>query len=218
MLMIPEISEAELDRWSAARVGALLALPESNARSFAVAFALGSILDDRGTTRSLAVGSRSPGTLITRKRAARIREVLGISDRRWRQLVLDWVYRGVAHRCSPGVVVLFRKPFLEYCPSASCGEFVEGPGEGPTPAFRTGSRGRPFGSTPAAEAEASLPPGGATTTAGAALRLPHLRANPEHHKEGLLRGDREGLLLKPLDLSSEDSGAKRRDFEGEGIA
>jgi hypothetical protein len=180
-----KISGAELDRWAAVRVGALLSLPESNARSFSVAFALGSILDDRGTTRSLGVGSRSPGTLVTKKRAAHIREVLGISPQRWRALLADWTARYLAHRCSPGVVVLFRQPLLERCPSASCGEFVQGPGRGQRPAIEAPPRGRPF---PKSARDASGKAlvmqalGAATASASAPQRQAPLSTDPEHHK------------------------------------
>jgi len=92
--------------------------------------ALGSILTETGSTRSLGIGSRSSGTLITRKRAELIRQVLCMGDRRWRQLVRDWRHRGLAHRCSVNALVLFRKPFPEFCPWVGCGADVESPGRG----------------------------------------------------------------------------------------
>ena len=92
--------------------------------------ALGSILKETGSTRSLGIGSRSSGTLITRKRAELIRQVLcmGDRDRRWRQLVRDWRHRGLAHRCSVNALVLLRKPFPEFRRWVGGGADVESPG------------------------------------------------------------------------------------------
>lgn len=168
--------------------------------------ALGSILTETGSTRSLGIGSRSSGTLITRKRAELIRQVLCMGDRRWLQLVRDWRHRGLAHRCSVNALVLFRKPFPEFCPWVGCGADVESPGEGPTPTSRARPRGRPFrnGATASAETALQLPPDGATASAGAAQMMPFLGRQSAHHKQGLLPRDEEGLQEEVSSTSSSE--------------
>jgi hypothetical protein len=205
-----ELRPSEFDRWASVRVGTLLQLPESNARAFMVAASIGSLLDERGTTNPLPVGARSPGVLISKKRAARIRQVLGINPRRWRVLVADWTDRYVAHRCSPGVVVLFTTPFLELCPA--CGEYTEGRGEGPRPSIEAKPRGRPFGNGTDSAAETALivPPSGADSAAGAAQIVPLLSTNTAHHKQGLLPRDEEGLQEEVGFKSSSSEGLENR--------
>ena len=203
--LVPELRPSELERWASVRVATLLQLPESNARAFMIAACIGSILDENGTTNQLRSGASSPGVLISKKRAARVRQMLDINPRRWRTLVADWSDRYVAHRCSPGVVVLFTKPFLEECPS--CHRYTEG--EGKRPAIKAKSRGRPFarnGTDSAAETALIVPRGGADSAAGAAQIVPSLGTNPPHQETGLLSRDEEGLQsLEPSEGSQEES-------------
>lgn len=117
-----------------------------------VAASIGSILDENGTTNHLRNAARSPGVLITKKRAVRIRQMLGISPQRWRAYVADWTDSYIAHRCSPGMVVLFTRPFLEECPA--CRKYTEGRERKPT--IMAKPRGRPFQES-AADASGETP-------------------------------------------------------------
>jgi hypothetical protein len=209
-----ELRPSELERWASVRVATLLQLPESNARAFMIAASIGSILDENGTTNKLKSGATSPGVLISKKRAARIRRVLGINPRRWRVLVADWTDRYVAHRCSAGVVVLFTKPFLEECPS--CREWIEGRGEGRRPSIETRPRGRAFqsGTDAAVETALIVPPSGADSAVKAAQIVPSLGTNPPHQETGLLIRDEEGLgeeVRSSEAPKAEESGKTRRD-------
>jgi hypothetical protein len=185
-------TQAELDRWASIRVATLLHLPESNARAFMVAACIGSILDEDGTTNNLRSGTRSPGVLISKKRAARVRQVLQISPQRWRALVADWTARCVAHRCSPGVVVLFTKPLLEECPA--CHKAIEVGGEAPS--MKSKPRGRPFERNARdASAETLVMQASSAADAGvtAPLRQAFSGTEPEHQETGLLIRDEEGV-------------------------
>ena len=136
-----ELGPSVLDRYSPVRVSVLLHLPESNARSFLIASALGSILDGDGTRNSLKSAKEATGVEITKKRRDLIIGELGIDPRRWRRLVNDWERRQIAHRCSPGVVVLFTKPFLPECPA--CHKSRRSPSRGGT--VDEAETKRPFG-------------------------------------------------------------------------
>jgi hypothetical protein len=72
-----ELGPSVLDRYSPVRVSVVLHLPESNARSFLVASALGGILDREGTRNSLKSAKDATGVLITKRRERVIGE-LGI--------------------------------------------------------------------------------------------------------------------------------------------
>lgn len=157
--------------------------------------------------------------LISKKRAARIRRVLGINPRRWRMLVADWTDRYVAHRCSAGVVVLFTKPFLEECPA--CREYTEGRGEGQRPAIEAKPRGRPFqnGTESATETALIVPPSGADSAARAAQIVPSLGTNPPHQKTGLLiRAEREVEEVQPSEVSSEVSSERSKERRDRDLA
>jgi hypothetical protein len=201
-----------LDRYSPVRVSALLVLPESNARSFQIASALGAILDGDGTRNSLKSAKDATGVQITRKRRDQIIDHLGISPRRWRQLVDDWERRQIAHRCSSGTVVLFTRSFLVECPSChQPTEATEMPSTAPKP------RGRPFGesgSITSAKTEASLPPSGANASTQAVQTVPFLGTKQEHPTTGVAMRDEEGMeqvqpsevpLEVPSEISSEGS-------------
>jgi hypothetical protein len=199
------------ERYPPVRVAALLRLPESNARSFAIASALGSILDAEGKTNKLKSAKEATGVLISQRRTSLVLDVLSIQERRWRQLVDDWATRQIAHRCRLGVVVLFTMPFLEECPS--CHQEIEATRL--PPSARAKPRGRPFGSTTtdqngtttAAETAVLLPRGGATTAAAPAQLLPPLGTVTPPHKTGLLTRDAKGLGGQGSSLSSDSEGS-----------
>lgn len=105
-------------RYAAVSVAVLRLLPESNARALGVAFALGISLDAAGSSDSVRNGRQVSGCLIRRDRLPDVLEALGNPDpSQWRRYVRDWIRRGIAHRCRPGVVCLFRLPLLLECPS-----------------------------------------------------------------------------------------------------
>lgn len=105
-------------RYAAVSVAVLQLLPVSNARALGVAFALGISLDAVGSSDSVRNGRQVSGCLIRRDRLPDVLEALGNPDpSQWRRYVRDWVRRGIAHRCRPGVVCLFRMPLLLECPS-----------------------------------------------------------------------------------------------------
>jgi hypothetical protein len=65
------------DRYSPVRVSALLHLPESNARSFMIASALGNALDGDGTRNSSSPPRIATGVVISKRRREVILEVFG---------------------------------------------------------------------------------------------------------------------------------------------
>jgi hypothetical protein len=186
---VSEPQPFDRQRYAPVRVGALLQLPESSARSFAIASALGSILDGDGTSNTLKSAKEATGVLISRKRLPIVLYALNIHERRWRALVDDWTVRQVAHRCRPGIVVLFTEPFLEECPS--CHADVEAT-RLPSPP-KAKPRGRPFGSSSAAKPAVVVPRSGADSAAAPAQRVPVLRTDTPHQETGLLTRDEEGL-------------------------
>jgi hypothetical protein len=103
------------NRYSPVSAAVMFQLPESNARSFMIASALGPWLDIDGTRKQLRSGKEAGGTLIRRRERRVILVALGIDERRWRQLVIDWERRYVAHRCGPGTVFLFAKWLEDEC-------------------------------------------------------------------------------------------------------
>lgn len=105
-------------RYAAVSVAVLRLLPESNARALGMAFALGISLDAAGSSDSVRNGRQVSGCLIRKDRLPDVLEALGNPDpSQWRRYVRDWIRRGIAHRCRPGVVCLFRLPLLLECPS-----------------------------------------------------------------------------------------------------
>jgi hypothetical protein len=208
------------DRYSPVRVSTLMRLPESNARSFMIASALGNILDGDGTRNSLKSAKDATGVVISEKRRDVILEQLGIGLRRWRRLVHDWELRYLAHRCSPGVVVLFTKPFLQECPA--CHVEISGTGETPSP-IRPKPRGRPFARhTPTSTADVPLvvPRSDANSTARAARIVPSSGTNAPHPNRGVAMRDEEGMeeevaVQRPSEVLEEGSVGNRRVRESE---
>ena len=180
-------------RYSPVRVSVLRHLPESNARSFMIASALGNILDGEGTRNSIRSAKDATGIVISKRKRDVILEELGIDARRWRRLVSDWERRQVAHRCERGVVTLFTKPFLPECPS--CRKPVEAT-EGQTPSIRSRPRGVSFGEAgqidPSKRVRSTLL-SGADRTARAAQIEPFSGTNSEHPNRGVAVRDEVGL-------------------------
>ena len=207
------------DRYSPVRVSVLRHLPESNARSFMIASALGNILDGDGTRNNVKSAKDATGIVISKKKRDVILGELGIDARRWRRLVSDWERRQVAHRCERGVVTLFTKPFLPECPS--CRQPVEAT-EGQTPSIRSKPRGAAFGEAgridPSKRVRSALL-SGADRTARAAQIEPFSGTNSEHPNRGVAIRDEEGLEEEValegsevgLEGSSEGSREIRRD-------
>jgi hypothetical protein len=77
------------ERYSPVRVSLYLRLPESNARSFAIASALGNFLDSDGTTNALRNGRSAIGSRISPTRLPAVLGVLNIHERRWQRVPLS---------------------------------------------------------------------------------------------------------------------------------
>jgi hypothetical protein len=105
------------NRYSPVSAAVMFQLPESSARSFLIASALGPWLDLDGSNKKLRSGKEAGGTLIRKRERRVILHALGIGEGRWLQLVRDWEKRYVAQRCSPGVVFLFAKWLEDECPA-----------------------------------------------------------------------------------------------------
>lgn len=210
-----ELGPSVLDRYSPVRVSVLLHLPESNARSFLVASALGAILDRDGTRNSLKSAKDATGVQITKKRRELIIGELGIDVRRWQQLVNDWERREIAHRCSSGVVVLFTRPFLEACPACRTElQTTEA-------SVRAGSRDRGPGFAESkakhhfAQSEASLRSTRTTASLEGALPLRVSGTDAPHPTDGVAMRDVGGVEeVQPSEVPSEvssEGSRKRRD-------
>jgi hypothetical protein len=111
-------------RYSPVTVDIWQRLPESNARAFAIASALGSFRDASGSSDKLRSGRQARGSVITRKRLSAVRAAIGISDRQWRRYKKEWVQLYVAHECQPGTLTLFTQPVVQD-PCPGCGQAME---------------------------------------------------------------------------------------------
>jgi hypothetical protein len=154
------------DRYSPATIAAYLRLPESGARAFAIASALGSWVRADGGRERVRSGREVAGAVVTRRRLALILRLLAITDRAWRYYVTDWASRYVAHRCSTGTVCLFTRPLLDECPA--CHAWIDVVDEAPPAKSQRGQSG----STASAQTEVQLPRDGRTTSAASEGQLP----------------------------------------------
>jgi hypothetical protein len=210
-----EVGPSVLDRYSPVRVSVLLHLPESNARSFLVASALGGILDREGTRNSLKSAKDATGVLITKKRREVVIGELGIDLRRWQQLVNDWERREIAHRCSPGVVVLFTRPFLEACPACrtelqTTEASVRAASRDRGPGFAESQAKHPF-----AQSEATLRSTRTTASLEGALPLRVSGTNAPHPTDGVAMRDERGVEeVQPSEVPSEVSSEGPRKRRG----
>jgi hypothetical protein len=178
------------DRYSPTSVEVLLRLPESNARNFVVASALGRIMRKDGTWEPLRNGKDAAGSLITKRRRGIVLEALKISAVRWRHLCLDWERRYVAHRCAPGVVFLFAHSLYDECPACRAELLVD---HMPPSAHRDRGPGFESGRDATTEAVVLRPPGGTRATTRPTLARPPLGTNAPHHKTGSLLRDEVGI-------------------------
>jgi hypothetical protein len=170
------------DRYPPARVAAFLTLPESNARCFAVATALGSYVWPNGSSAAVKSGRDTAGIRVGPRQRGRILEILNIGERRWRQLVDEWESRGVAHRCRSGVVCILVRPWELLCPG--CQVELEGARRKPTrpdARRRSGSPGSP-------QLEAVLPNGDLNTSALGESSFPESVAESAHRELRSLQG------------------------------
>lgn len=198
--------EPDLFRYSPVTAAALLHLPDSNAKCFAVASALGTFLDFDGSSRRLRSGRDAAGTLITSRRREVVLEVLDVSPRRWRELVADWESRYLAHRCERGLVFLFARPLYESCPACHAELLTE---KIPRPARL--NRGRGFAESDvisAAHMTRSPPLNGTSTAAPAALPPPFLATDAPQEETGLLLREGLGEEGSALDLEESSSSSE----------
>lgn len=111
----PRLFEFDATRYSSVSVAVQLRLPESSARAFNVAVALGSLLNrEAGEIRN---GRQVLGAVITDRRRKTILYALGINARQWRRYFADWEARYLAHRCDRGTWFLFAQVLLGECPA-----------------------------------------------------------------------------------------------------
>jgi len=105
------------DRFSPVHPEVVLRLPEGSTPTLWLASMLGNYLKWDGSRRRIQSAQEAAGTLISKRVARRIREILAISDRRWQQLTLEWERLGIAHRCGPSEVFIFSRVLLQECPA-----------------------------------------------------------------------------------------------------
>jgi hypothetical protein len=111
-------------RYSPANVSLWQRLPESNARAFAIATALGSFRDGSGSSKKVTSGKQVRGSVVSRERLPAVLEAVGISERQWRRYKAEWCHLYTAHDCPTGIVTLFTQPNLD-APCPGCGEDME---------------------------------------------------------------------------------------------
>jgi hypothetical protein len=172
-------------RYSPVSVAVLQWLPDSNARAFVIASALGSIRDLSGSDAPLKSGKGAGGSLITHRRLPAILQACNISSRQWRRYVADWVSRYVAHRCGSGVVFLFAvPPFESGCPACRVPIVVDHI----PPSWRHKGRGR--NATQGRSRYGQF--GGARTATGAARERPDFEPRSSTPERRVLQGVEEG--------------------------
>jgi hypothetical protein len=198
-------------RYSPISVAVFQRLPESSARAFAIAAALGAILDKNGTTRALGNGKQASGSLVRRDRLPAILLALGIqgqplSTRQWRRYVAAWEHEFVAHRCGPGLVFLFRLPFLSECPACKAWISIDHIAKSSHLSRGAGFRGR----SGTVMEDAERPQSGAGTSAEVAQERPRLSTPDPHRVEGL-RGVAVGVSLQAFEVEGLSKSRMRGD-------
>jgi hypothetical protein len=104
-------------RYSPVTVAIWQRLPESNARAYAIASALGSYRDGSGSSKDIRSGREAAGSLVSLRRLPAVLSAIGISRRQWTRYVAEWEQLYVAHRCALATVFLFTRPEFLECPS-----------------------------------------------------------------------------------------------------
>jgi hypothetical protein len=177
-------------RYSPVSVAVYLRLPEANARSFAVASALGRFIRLDGSFGSVRSVSDAGGSVVGPTQRQRVLAVLNIQPRRWRSLVTDWEARYVAHRCAHDTVTLFVQPLEKACPA--CRAPIAFSNMPPAP----DARRHESGTSTTAEAALVRPQSGSNTTARGVPTGPLFVAASVHPKSGVLQGEEVGGVKK----------------------
>ena len=174
------MSAYDADRYAPTSVAVLLQLPESSARAFAVASALGRILDRQGTSDRVRNGKDAAGTRIDKYRLPVVLDALAISERQWRRYLAGWEAAFTAHRCSKGRVFLFARPLPETCAGCDAEVVYDHVPAPPRP-----RRGRGFGRSTSASVAVVRPKSGAVTATSVAQERPLTRTDASHLQTGI---------------------------------
>lgn len=174
------MSAYDADRYAPTSVAVLLQLPESSARAFAVASALGRILDQQGTSDRVRNGKDAAGTRIDKYRLPVVLDALAISERQWRRYLAGWEAAFTAHRCGKGRVFLFARPLPEMCSGCDTEVIYDHVPAPPRP-----RRGRGFGRSASASVAVVRPKSGAVTATSVAQERPLSRTDASHHQTGI---------------------------------
>jgi hypothetical protein len=158
-------------RYAPLQVSLLQHLPQSNARTFMIAAALGRIVGEHGSER-LGSGRQATGSVIRPDRLPAVLEAADMSPRQWRAHVADWIARYAAHRCRKGVVCLFTRPQMASCPA--CGAALPLAERLPPPVKKRRGPGFATGETIAARTASQSPDRGASVAKAAAHYSPVL--------------------------------------------
>jgi hypothetical protein len=185
----------DAERYGSMSVATLQRLPDSNAKAFMVAFALGASLNSAGTSEKVRSGKQVSGSLIRKHRLPVVLEALNDLDpSQWRRYVRDWTGRHIAHKCGPREVCLFRLPNLLACPA--CGVELNDFDLHPIKSEVRKPRGPGFvdrgRNRPTAETGAIVPPDGSIApvswnkrSRSAEQRLPHSSTAAPHRVPGI---------------------------------
>jgi hypothetical protein len=176
-------------RYSPVQVAIWQRLPESSARAFGIASALGSYRAARGSSAPLRGGREACGSFVARRRVPAVLQAIDCSDRAWRKYVKSWVELYIAHRCERGAVFLFTAPELRAC--ANCGERLE-IDHVPQLAART-KAARSNGTLSAAQAEPLAPESGTSSAGGVERVAPQIVRVGPHRSRRSLQGLGQGV-------------------------
>jgi hypothetical protein len=115
-------------RWSPATVAVLLRLPEANARTHAVACAMGNAIRRDGTFAPARDGKDVIGVYISKSKRKLICQVLEIQSDYFGRVAKVWEDLNIAHRCAIGVLCLWITPLEAKCPWCKQEMHVSEPG------------------------------------------------------------------------------------------
>jgi hypothetical protein len=181
-------------RYSPVSVAIYQLLPESNARAFAIASALGSYRDESGSSDRLRSGRQAAGSLVSSRRLPIVLAALGVSDRQWRRYVQQWIKLYAAHRCMPGSgsVFLFARPELTECPSCHVEIEIRN-----VPEYQKQKKKPrdPRGRYAAKPVAVTRPNGGPNAAKGADVSRPDFERKSATPKSGFLQGLELGVSV-----------------------